>query len=1033
MRHGSSTIIAVVCLVVSFGLAPMSCFGQEIPAYNPILSDMGELESRRDAKCHATASRLEDFIYGTPLSFSARKARIDFQQSLVESIWSQYTTASSEAEQGAELALFQKVVAQHFTYRKAETGVTVQLPGGVQILISSRDLRQYSSIAYAYRAILAVQQSCSINATELVPIEGEVLDQFKEAIDVAVLGILNQADQLARADNETQIQERHIAQASAAWSFKSIETATTPGTDPVMTPVEYIYPIISQKLAAYNAYNNINQAVFLRNIQVYFTKVPWPGDPTESNALKNHFNEFMIAYTKEVLLLAQQMSARSEMATIRYEHMYEAVQDYLPHTVNAFEDVLYFPRLEAPAKVSIQAYDLDAFRDSGLHWQYLKFALDDIGGRLTNTPDPFALEMLVEGTAQFAVLIFRMAGTKAKSTGDERLNINHINQALLDFQSNLQRYAELPEMSEEAIELTSAPSTAPQREGLLFEDQSTALGMRFEHRNSDWLSRLIRSYIVKEDENLARLSIPPAFGGGGVAAEDINGDGWADILLLGGRGCTLYENNQGQDFIDRTELSGINWQRADGTYPEARQPLVADFDNDGDQDIIIIYANDEHRVFENQGNWNFVDQTQTANLGGVGLIGGPSTVIDYDGDGLLDLYIGYFGNYLKGELPTLRRHNTNGTANKLFRNLGGFRFEDVTAGSGVGNSGWTQAVGHTDINGDGWQDLIAGNDFGTNSYYINNQDGTFTDISSEAGTDKPSYTMNVGVGDVNGDLKPDFYISNIVVMEKDDKYVLPNEDTQAHFDPKSLASMRVVEANDLFVSEHGEESSKLKFRQSTQIGRGYSSTGWSWDADFFDFDNDSDLDLYCLTGMNQYSIYSAENPYFTDSEGKPLDISLAQSLAEQNILFDNSNGQLNIVEENSGLDYEGTSRSAAYLDVDQDGDLDVIVNEFQGPARLFINKADGNGNNWITVQLRGNVDKNNRDAVGAQIIVKLSDGRQLWREVHSTDGYLSVHPKAQHFGLGTEQKVSLEIIWPDGSIESHSDLSVNQMHLFTQN
>lgn len=1027
-------ICALAIVLFAFMIQFVPLHSQELPAYNPILTDMGELESRRDAKCHATASRLEDFIYGTPLSFPARKTRIDFQQALVENIWIQYTARWQSNARQHDLNIFKEVVGDYLRFQEVSDGQQVSLPGGKEIVISARDFRQYSSIAYAYRAILAVQQSCTLSATELAPLEGEILDYFKQSIDIAVLGLLSQADQLARQDNSPQIKEEHMTAATADWQLDASDINTAaPQTS--IPPANFIYPVIQQKLTAYQAYNSINQAVFLRNIQVYFTKVPWPKDQTKSDGLKNHFNELMVAFTGEVLMLAQEKARAAANNGIRYEHMYEAVQDYLPHSVNPFEDVLYFPRLHEEGGVSIQAYDLDAFRDSGLHWQYLKFALDDYYTKLALTPDPFALEMLVEGVAQFAVLIFRIAGTKAIALQDSRLNIDHINLALRDFQERLQRYDELPPPSAEENQLFSAQDYPEHQVGDLFQDRTREMGIEFQHRNSDWLSRLIRGYLIKEEEQetVVQFSIPPAFGGGGVAAEDIDGDGWVDVLLLGGKGCELYKNQEGQGFVSMTERSGINWQRADGTSPEARQPLVADFDNDGDQDIIIIYANDDHRVFENRGNFRFRDQTEQAQLGGAGLIGGPTTVIDYDRDGLLDIYIGYFGNYLQGELPTLRRHNTNGSPNKLFRNQGNFRFADVSAGSGVENTGWTQAVGHTDLNGDGWQDLIAGNDFGTNSYYLNNHDGTFTDVSGEIGTDKPSYTMNVGIGDINGDLAPDFYISNIVVMEKDDKYVLPNEDTRAHFDAKSLASMRVVEANDLFVSQSRQAGNPPLFQQSTNIGRGYSATGWSWDADFFDYDNDTDLDLYCLTGMNQYSVYSAENPYYTSPDGKVLDITLAQSQAEKNILFENREGRLNVVEAKSGLDYEGTSRSAAYFDYDQDGDLDIIVNEFQAGARLFENTLKAGAYNWLKVKLRGNVDRSNRDAVGAQLILRLPNDQRLWREIHSTDGYLSVHPKTAHFGVGQATTVDLEIIWPDGTREEHKDLESNKLHSFNQN
>lgn len=1004
---------------------------QEFPAYSPVLTEIGNLESARDPKCHATASRLEDFLYGTPLTVEARTARIDFQEALVQDIWLAYTAARQQQPEEEELSLFQATVHQRLTFSENTDGVEVALPTGKKITITARDYRQYSTIAYAYRAILGVQQSCIMAEQNLAPLSGPSLEYFKKTIDLAVLALLQEADQIARRENRQKIDENHLLAAAAIWKLPRLDTTRTVD-ESRGNPAEFIYPIVQQKLAAYQAYNQISQAIFLRNVQVYFSKIPWPGTPEGSTQLKNYYTEMMVAFSSEVMLHAQVLAKQAGSNSIRYEHVYAAVQDYLPHSINAFEDVDYFPRLAPEDNTVIQAYDLDAFRDSGLHWQYLKFALDDQEQNLSLRIDPFGLEMLVEGIAQFAVLIFRMAGSDAIAQKQERLAISNLDQALMTFQDNLQQYAALPPANMTSPALASAKTIKKTDNDQLFTEVSAGLGLTFEHRNSDWLSRLIRSYVVKEDENLARLSIPPAFGGGGVAAEDIDGDGWDDLLLLGGAGCKLYQNEKGKAFKDQTQRAGINWQRADGTFPEARQPLVADFNNDGRQDILIIYANDDHRFYQNEGNWQFTDRTETAGLGGSGLVAGPATVIDYDRDGLLDIYIGYFGNYLAGELPTLKRHNTNGSPNKLFRNLGNFRFEDVSAGSGVENTGWTQAVGHTDINGDGWQDLIAGNDFGTNAYYINNQDGTFTDVSREIGTDKPSYTMNVGVGDINGDLAPDFYISNIVVMEKDDKYVLPNEDTRAHFDAESLATMRVVEANDLFVSTKNESGLPL-FQQATNVGRGYTSTGWSWDADFLDFDNDTDLDLYCLTGMNQYSVYSDENPYYTSPGGEAIDITLAQSLAEKNILFENSDGQLNVVGSDSGLNYEGTSRSAAYFDYDQDGDLDIIVNEFQAGARLFENKASTDGFNWLKVKLVGNSSKSNRDAIGAQLIVVLPDGRQLWREVHSTDGYLSVHPKMMHFGVGQADQVDLKIIWPDGAQEEHKSLTVNKIYNFNQN
>lgn len=141
-------------------------------------------------------------------------------------------------------------------------------------------------------------------------------------------------------------------------------------------------------------------------------------------------------------------------------------------------------------------------------------------------------------------------------------------------------------------------------------------------------------------------------------------------------------------------------------------------------------------------------------------------------------------------------------------------------------------MGHADINQDGLQDLIIGNDFGVNKYYYNSPSGTFKEVSKQLKTDKPSYTMNVGITDINGDLFPDFYISNIVVMQKDEKYVSPNTTTTMKFDRDKMTRIRTLEANDLFISEV-ENNSLKSFNLSTNVGRGYAATGWSWDADFF--------------------------------------------------------------------------------------------------------------------------------------------------------------------------------------------------------
>ncbi|HEY0372763.1 MAG TPA: CRTAC1 family protein, partial [Thermoanaerobaculia bacterium] len=645
----------------------------------------------------------------------------------------------------------------------------------------------------------------------------------------------------------------------------------------------------------------------------------------------------------------------------------------------------------------------------GLHWFYLSEAINDPHFQGTIEPDPFAAELLTEGAAQEGVLILRVAGNIATEEGKDRLELAHLAKSVQRIQTLLDKHAKAPAPAKVVQKIASAKTPEHPANGKFFTDVTASSGIAFEHRLSDWLARFIRGYTVVEN-GAVRLAVPPTFGGSGAAAEDIDNDGDVDVLLLGGAGNALYLNDGRGKFTNVTEASGLTWKRADGTAGEVRQPIIADFDNDGLQDVLITYVDDDHRLYRNLGNAKFEDVTARTKLGGKGMVGGPATALDFDRDGLLDVFIGYFGDYVRGELPTLSRRNGNALPDKLFRNKGNFVFEDVSAGSGVENTGWAQSVGHLDFDGDGWEDLLVGNDFGTNGWYRNLGNGKFEDVSSKIGTDKPSYTMNVGITDLNRDGRPDVYISNIVTMDKDEKYILPDTKTRMKFNPAKMANMRVVEANDLWIS------SAAGYQQSKNVGRGMQSTGWAWDADFFDYDNDGDDDLYVVNGMNEYAVYSSVNPYLTDANGKPSTAILPVAEKEVPVFFVNTNGTLQEETSQSGADPAGNARSVAYFDADADGDLDMVVNNFNTPAIVYRNNASGN--HWLKLRLTGDPSKGvTRDAIGAKITIDTPSQKGMWREVFSTIGYLSVHPKEQHVGLGNDTTANVTITWPNGERE----------------
>lgn len=996
------------------------------PGVETIVHEIGKLESVRDPKCYATASRLEDFIYGTRLTEEARFEKIALQKGLIQAAWSDATRAGSTISPDVLRAALQRYVVWN---AQPDGSAIIRTSAGTAISITERDRRQYGAIAYAFRAILAVQQDALLDpSAALAPLTAEAVAPMKEAIDLATLAALQVADTTARRADQREITAPVLREAWNQVVRAPRETTLSPKavTPPQRPSFGTIRAIIAEKIAAYQAYNKLSTPVFLRNLQVYFARHGWPSDPAEAEAFKRQFTETMIAFTHDVLLEAERIAAARDAALIRVEDVHAALQRYEPYEVNRYEDVIYFPRLPREQRVTIEAYDLDAFRDGGLHWLYLHEVLadPDFPGRLE--PDPFAAELLVEGVAQFAVLALRIAGNIAAEAGAPSLAVGHLGAALQKIQTLIDAHAKAPAESPAPDRIASASSAqAPQTEGPFFTDVTAETGIDFEHRLSDWLARRIRSFIVK-DGNLVRLAVPPAFGGSGVAAEDIDNDGDADILILSGAGNVLYLNDGTGRFTDITEKAGLLWKRPDGTFGEPRQPIIADFDNDGLQDILITYVDDAHRLYRNLGGARFEDVTDRSGLGGKGLVGGPATALDFDQDGLLDLFIGYFGDYLHGELPTLARRNTNALPDKLFRNKGGFVFEDVSAGSGVEDPGWSQAAGHVDFDGDGREDIISGNDFGTNSYFRNAGGGKFEEVSAALGVDKPSYTMNIGITDLNRDGYPDIYISNVVTMDKDQKYILPDEKTRMKFDPKTMANMRVVDSNDLFTSRrHGEDLSGWEL--SDAVGRGRASTGWSWDADFFDFDNDGDDDLYCVNGMNEYAVYSSVNPYYTDPQGKEREVIFPTAQRERNVFFVNRDGKLAEESKASGADLLGNSRSVAYLDADRDGDLDMIVNAFQGPAVFYRNNAESRGNHWIGIKLQGDPEKCvTRDAIGARILVETASHHNLWRYVFSTIGYLSVHPKEQHLGLGPDTEADVTVIWPNGESESFAGLSADR-------
>jgi hypothetical protein len=1020
---------------------------KKVESRTNIICEIEKLESNRDPKCHATATRLENFIYGTTITSETRFLKVKLQKKLLFRIWERVSKAEEQVDKKIPRSkYFKEEIKKIFKYSTKENGdIMVWINEKNSIILKKRDVDHYSSIAYALRTILALQQEILFDySLDLVSLDQDSITLLKEFLDIFTLSVLHEADGIARESNLYQISadifkkawQRILPRRSALIQanlplWKTRDSVSFSAPRGASEKFSTINEIIQQKVKSYENYNRISIQVFMRNLQVYFARHQWPADSQKGHKFKELFTETMIAFTFDALKLAEKVAKERGDRFIREEDVNAMWGSFVPFEVNDYEDVIFFPKLGRTGSLTIESYDFDAFRDGGIHWRYLQYAIKDNLVKLILEPDPFAAELLVEGVAQFGVLLLRVAGMVAKDQGDPHLDVLHLKKAMVEIKRRTQRHGKAKSLIKKSGILSSSDNITRFSQGnTYFTDVTINSGIKFSHRTSDWLSRLLRSYI-KKSPTVGTLNIPPAFGGSGVAAGDVNGDGIQDILILSGSGNALYLGDGNGKFRDFTGEAGIVNKREDGMFGEPRQPIIADFDNDGWKDILITYVKDDHKLYRNLGRGKFKDVSARANLKGKDLVGGPAIAFDYDRDGLLDIYIMYFGDYLHGKLPSLNRRNLNGLPNRLFKNMGNLTFKDVTQRAGVGNTGWGQAGAHTDFNLDGWQDIIVGNDFGVNVYYRNRGDGTFENVASQLGTDKPSFTMNVGLTDLNRDGFPDVYISNIVTMVKDEKYVLPGADTPMKLNPAKMANMRIIEANDLFVSQ--VKNDKLAgYSLSEAVGRGFSSTGWAWGALFFDFDNDGDDDLYCVNGMNEYKVYS-DTPYYTNVFEEKREIQLPVYEKETNVFFVNEGGILKNDSQKSGTNFLGNSRSTLYLDFDNDGDLDIILNNYHGPAKVYRNNSEQLMNHWLKIILIGDPDNGcNRDAIGAKIIVYKNNNQIAWREIRGGEGYLSMGPTIQHVGIGKEKKVDVRVTWPNGSTGNFKNFNANQSYLINQ-
>jgi len=335
-----------------------------------------------------------------------------------------------------------------------------------------------------------------------------------------------------------------------------------------------------------------------------------------------------------------------------------------------------------------------------------------------------------------------------------------------------------------------------------------------------------------------------------------------------------------------------------------------------------------------------------------------------------------------------------------------------------------------DFDRDGLQDILVANDYGRNAFLRNLGSGRFENAAPALGVTKAYHSMNIGIADLNDDDHPDIYISNLASLVKDNKYVFPDVNTPIDFDLRAMAGMLISESDMLYMSHLGD-GRLVAYVPSTDVERGETSTGWAWDAEFLDFDHDGDDDLYLVNGTNDYNTFST--PYRRFDDDGSIKEYLLDYRRESNVFFLNEGGKLKNVSPLSGADFVGNSRSTTYLDLEGDGDLDIAVNNFHGPATVLRNDAEKRDHGWLKLRLVGDPDrKTNRDAIGARIVLTTEDVIRIRRDVQGGSGYLSMNPRQQHFGLGSARTADAEIFWPNGERQTLRNLEANRAYTVQQ-
>ena len=526
------------------------------------------------------------------------------------------------------------------------------------------------------------------------------------------------------------------------------------------------------------------------------------------------------------------------------------------------------------------------------------------------------------------------------------------------------------------------------------------------------------------------------YNGGGLAVGDINNDGLEDLYFSANmENNKLYLNRGGMQFEDISIASGT-----ESPGPWKTGVTMADINADGLLDIYLCRVGEykgvsgRNELYINNGDNTFSEKAREYGLDFSGF-STQAAFFDFDLDGDLDMYLLNHSVHTSRSYGRvdLRNDSDELAGDRLYRNDGGF-FIDVTGSSGIYNSqiGYGLGLAIADINLDGWPDIYVSNDFHENDYlYLNNQDGTFSESIEKMIGHTSRFSMGNNIADLNNDGYPEIMTLD---MLPDDEEVLKNS---AGEDPFEIYKLKLKFG---YEPQFARNSLQLNNGDGTfsdvALMWGVAATDWSWSPLLADFDNDGYKDLFVTNGIVKrpndldYVSFMSGNNISAGSLDNNTEVSDEALIAQMpsgkvpNRIFRNIEGQK--LEDKTG---EWIPKSKTYstagisADLDNDGDLDVVMNNINDPAMIYQNNQS-TANNFLKVQLIG--PRNNQQGIGSTIRVYL-DGRELTQQIYGVQGFQSSSAAHSVFGLGKVEQVDSVIInWPGSLRQKLEQVTVNQ-------